>query len=96
MASFVSTTLPSIDHFSRFQPVPLPSASKPTRRSPFLHFVMERTPALRTDPSMLSRGKDGQDKFDVTKMAKALGAEWRQMSDSEKSVRSWLLTNLIY
>lgn len=57
---------------------------------------MERTPALRTDPSMLSRGKDGQDKFDVTKMAKALGAEWRQMSDSEKRVRSWLLTNLIY
>lgn len=36
---------------------------------------------------MLKKGKDGQDCLDVIKMAKALGAEWKSLSEAEKKVR---------
>jgi len=35
---------------------------------------------------MLTKNKEGQDKFDVKKMMKALGPEWKAMSESEKKV----------
>ena len=66
--------------------VPLPSATKPKKRSAFILFVVSRTRDVRSDASLMTKNKEGQDRLDVTKMAKALGAEWKSMSDAEKKV----------
>lgn len=44
-------------------------------------------PVIKGKPEML---KEGTDKIDVTKITKALAAEWNALSAAEKKVRDWI------
>lgn len=65
--------------------VPLPSASKPKRLPPFVLFVTKRLPELRSDPSLLTTGKDGEQKFEASKAMKRIGEEYRSLSEEGKA-----------
>lgn len=65
--------------------LPLPSASKPKRRSSYLIYISKRVPELRNDPSLQGTGKDGQQKFEAVKAIKRIAEEWNSMSESERA-----------
>lgn len=71
-----------------FQSVPLPSATKPkVTTQAYLIYLHSRMPVIKGKPEML---KEGTDKIDVTKITKALAAEWNALSAAEKKVRDWI------
>lgn len=65
--------------------LPLPSASKPKRKSAYIIFITERVPNLRSDPSFLTTGKDGEQKFEAAKAIKRLSEEWKSLSEGERA-----------
>lgn len=70
--------------------MPLPSATKPTRRSAFLIFVGDRFPEVRSQPGLMRKSKDGKDVVDLPKVTTSLGQEWKSMSETAKAVSSTL------
>jgi hypothetical protein len=66
--------------------VPLPSASKPTMRTPFLIYMSERLGDLRSHPEFMRPSpKTGRQIIDITKASKAIGAEWNNFSEADKA-----------
>ncbi|PWN35994.1 uncharacterized protein FA14DRAFT_160916 [Meira miltonrushii] len=65
--------------------VPLPSASKPKRLSAFILFVSKRLPELRSDPSLSTTGKDGEQKFEAAKAMKRIAEEYRAFTEEQKA-----------
>jgi HMG (high mobility group) box/HMG-box domain len=65
--------------------LPLPSASKPKRRSAFIIFMTKRIAEIRSDPSFATSGKDGEQKFDIIKAVKSISEEWRSLGEGEKA-----------
>ncbi|UZJ51356.1 hypothetical protein CBS101457_000676 [Exobasidium rhododendri] len=64
--------------------LPLPSATKPKRPTPFGLYVRAKTAEARDNPAYLTTNKLGEDKFDAKKLVKAVSTEWTGSDDSFK------------
>lgn len=65
--------------------MPLPYDRKPTKRPRFLIYFMERLEQVREKPEFQMTNRDGKSVFDIRSAATTIGAEWKQLSDSERS-----------
>lgn len=64
--------------------LPLPYDRKPTRRSRFVIYLMERLQELKNKPEFRKTGRNGNSVLDMIAVSSAIGSEWKNLPESER------------
>lgn len=64
--------------------LPLPYDRKPTRRSRFVIYLIERLQELKNKPEFRKTGRNGNSVLDMIAVSSAIGSEWKNLPDSER------------